>query len=103
MKLKELLGSGDRIILSTLPFLSVGLALNVWRPSVFGVGGPSRALKAVSVIMLAVGVAIWLWSVVLVLTKVPRKELITRGPYALVTHPTALAVKPRLQALMSLK
>ena len=36
----------------------------------------------------------WIWSVVLILTRVPRGELITSGPYALVKHPlyTAVAV-----------
>jgi Isoprenylcysteine carboxyl methyltransferase (ICMT) family. len=44
------------------------------------------------------GVTIWIWSVVLILTKVPRGELITSGPYALVKHPiytgVALLVLP---------
>jgi len=63
------------------------LVLNILAPSVFDVGGPSAVLKAVSIIMLIPGVTIWAWSVILVLTKVPKKELITNGPYALVKHP----------------
>jgi hypothetical protein len=84
VSLKTLVGSGDRIGLFTLPFLVVGLILNVAYPSVFDVGGPPTALRGVSVAVLAAGVAIWAWSVWLIVTRVPRGELITRGPYALV-------------------
>jgi len=87
MKIRELIGSGDKIILATLPFLAVGLALNIFFPAAFAVGGPSPVLRAIALIMLVFGVIVWLWSVVLVLTKVPRKKLITTGPYALVKHP----------------
>lgn len=87
MRLKALVGSGDKMMLLTSPFLAIGLVLNILAPSVFDVGGPSAVLKAVSIIMLIPGVTIWAWSVILVLTKVPKKELITNGPYALVKHP----------------
>ena len=87
MKLKELVGSGDKIALLALPFLIVGLVLNIMRPSWFQVGGPSTPLKVISIILLILGVAIWLWSVVLILTKAPQKQLITSGPYSLVRHP----------------
>lgn len=42
---------------------------------------------AASIILLIPGIAIWIWSVALILIKVPRNELITSGPYALVKHP----------------
>ena len=90
--LKVLIGSGDRIGLLTLPFLVVGIALNVAYPSVFQVGGPSAVLRVVSGVVLAVGVTAWAWSVVLILTKVPRGELITSGPYRVVKHPLYTAV-----------
>jgi protein-S-isoprenylcysteine O-methyltransferase Ste14 len=92
MKLKTLVGSGDRIMLLTLPFLIVGVILNILFPSAFSVGGLSTALKVISVIMLIPGVAIWIWSVVLILTEVPQGKLITTGPYALVKHPLYTAV-----------
>ncbi|HEY3373730.1 MAG TPA: isoprenylcysteine carboxylmethyltransferase family protein [Candidatus Aquicultor sp.] len=98
MKLKVLVGSGERIGLLTLPFLLVGLILNTMIPSLFNVGGPSIVLKAISIVILIPGVTIWIWSVVLILTKVPKKELITNGPYSLVRHPlytnAALLVLP---------
>jgi protein-S-isoprenylcysteine O-methyltransferase Ste14 len=98
MKLKVLVGSGDRIGLLTLPFLIVGLILNIVFPSAFHVGGPPTALKVISIILLVPGVTIWIWSVVLILTKVPKKELIISGPYSLVKHPlytgVALLVLP---------
>lgn len=92
MNLKKLVGSGDRIMLLTLPFLIIGLALNIWRPSLFSVGGPPPWLRALSIIILIPGVVIWLWSVILILVRVPRGELITDGPYALVKHPLYTSV-----------
>lgn len=85
--LKELIGSGDKIMLFTLPFLVAGLILNFLFPRFFSVGGPSEPLKVISVIILIFGIIIWLWSVVLILLKVPKHELITYGPYALNKHP----------------
>jgi protein-S-isoprenylcysteine O-methyltransferase Ste14 len=87
MNLKRLVGSGDRIGTLTLPFLIVGVILNIMFPSLFSVGGPSSALEWISILMLIPGVTIWIWSVVLILTKVPQGELITTGPYSLVKHP----------------
>ncbi len=87
MKLKELMGSARRIGLFTLPFLLVGLILNIAFPSLFTVGGPPIALRVISFVVLIPGVTIWIWSVALILTKVPRKELITGGPYSVVKHP----------------
>lgn len=98
MKLKELVGSGEKIGLLVLPFLIIGLILNILYPSFFKVGGPSTVLRVISIIMLIPGVIIWAWSVALILTKVPQKQLITSGPYALVKHPlytgVALLVLP---------
>jgi protein-S-isoprenylcysteine O-methyltransferase Ste14 len=87
MKLKVLVGSGRKIGPLTLPFLIIGLTLNIIIPSLFSVGGPSIVLKVISIIILIPGVIIWIWSVVLILTKIPRKELITNGPYSLIKHP----------------
>lgn len=87
MKLKILVGSGKKIGLLVLPFLITGLILNIIFPSLFSVGGPSIILMVISIIILIPGVAVWIWSVVLILTKIPQKELITNGPYSLVKHP----------------
>ena len=92
LNLKALVGSGDRIGLCTLPFLIVGLVLNVAYPAVFAVGGPPVVLRVAAVTVLIVGVAVWAWSVALIVTKVPRGELITSGPYAVVKHPIYTAV-----------
>ena len=105
MKLNVLVGSGSKIGRLVLPFLLVGLILNIIFPSVFRVGGPPDALKVISIILLVPGVIIWAWSVFLILTKIPRKELITSGPYALVKHPlytgVALLVLPWLGILLN--
>jgi protein-S-isoprenylcysteine O-methyltransferase Ste14 len=85
--LQELVGSGDKIGLFTLPFLIVGLILNIAFRALFGVGGPPTALAVTCIAVLVVGVTLWLWSVGLILAKVPRGELITNGPFALMKHP----------------
>lgn len=104
MNLKALVGSGDRIFLFTLPFLIIGLALNALYPSLFSLASPPAAFKVFGIGMLIVGVTIWIWSVVLILTKVPKHELITSGPFALVKHPlytgVALLVIPALGLLL---
>jgi protein-S-isoprenylcysteine O-methyltransferase Ste14 len=87
MKLKALVGAGDKLGRLALPFLVVGIVLNILYPSIFSVGGPPDWLRVSSIALLIPGVVIWLWSVGLILTRVPRGELITTGPYALVKHP----------------
>lgn len=105
MNLKVLVGSGDKIGLFVLPFLVIGLIFNITFPFVFTVGGPSEFLKLISIIILPFGVTIWLWSALLILIKVPRKELITTGPYAIVKHPlytgVALLVLPWIGFLLN--
>ena len=105
INLKALVGSGDKIMLLTLPFLAIGLILNILYPSSFSVGGPPTALKAISFIVLIPGITIWLWSVVLILIKVPQKKLINYGPYSLVKHPlytsVALLVLPWIGFLLN--
>lgn len=101
--LRVLVGSGDKIGLLTLPFLIVGVTLNALNPPFFSVGGPSAAVALISLVVLALGIANWLWSVILILTKVPRQELITSGPYSIVKHPlyagVALLVLPWIGVL----
>lgn len=87
MKLKVLVGNGRKIGLLALPFIVIGLTLNILFPSVFSVGGPPLALVIASIIILIPGVVIWISSVFLILTRVPKKQLITTGPYALMKHP----------------
>jgi protein-S-isoprenylcysteine O-methyltransferase Ste14 len=92
MKLRGLVGAGDRIGLFVLPFAVVGLILNVAFPDVFEVGGPPAWLWTVSAVALALGVVGWVWSVWLILTRVPRGELITAGPFAVMRHPLYVSV-----------
>lgn len=87
MKVRELVGSGDRIGLLLLPFLATGLALNLAFPAAFSVGGPFDVLRVISIVVLVPGVTIWIWSALLILAKVSNGELITGGPFALVKHP----------------
>ena len=104
-KLRILVGSGEKIGLLTLPFLIVGLILNILNPGLFSVGGPSAVLQVISIIVLVPGIINWLWSVVLILRRVPERKLITSGPYALVKHPlytgVALLVLPWIGFLLN--
>lgn len=98
IKLKILVGSGRKIGMLALPVLVIGLVLNILFPVIFSVGGPTFALAMASIVVLIPGIIIWLWSAVLILTKIPKRELITSGPYALMKHPlytgVALMVLP---------
>ena len=38
MKLKRLVGSGDKLGLLALPFIIIGVGLNIWKPGWFSVG-----------------------------------------------------------------
>jgi len=100
MKLGVLIGSGRKIGLLALPFLMVGTAINILKPAWFDIGGPPFPLLIVSLVIMIPGIITWAWSVLLILTRIPQKELITHGPYALVKHPlytgVALLVLPWL-------
>ena len=91
MKLKVLVGSGDRIMALTAPFIVIGVAANIIWPSVFSLGFGRGGLIA-GLVMLVVGVPVWLSGVALVLVNVPRKRLITTGPFAVLPHPMYTAV-----------
>ena len=91
-RLRNLVGSGDRIGLFVLPVILAGVYLNYVHPSWFDVGGPPTALRVVSIAVLVPGVAMWIWSATLILRDVPRGRLITSGPYAWVKHPLYTAV-----------
>lgn len=94
MNLTKLVGSGDKIGLVTLPFVVAAVFLSLANPRLLQVIDPPAWLRPLSIGVLAVGLAIWIWSVILILTNVPRGRLITGGPYAWVRHPlyTAFAV-----------
>lgn len=103
--LKLLVGSGDRIAIATLPFAIAGIFLDVAYPSYFSLGGPPTVLLALGTCVLVVGVLVWAWSAALILIHVPRRELITTGPYRLVKHPlysaVALLVLPAAGVLLN--
>jgi protein-S-isoprenylcysteine O-methyltransferase Ste14 len=87
MKLKVLVGNGRKIGLFTLPFLIVGIPLNIIFPEFFMVNDTTGLIFWISLVLLIVGIINWIWTVILILTKIPRKLLITTGPYAIVKHP----------------
>lgn len=87
MKISLLIGSGKKIGLFFSPFMFIGVSLNVFFPDYFTIGGPPGILSGISITILALGMTNWIWTIVLIMTKVPRKELIRTGPYALLKHP----------------
>jgi protein-S-isoprenylcysteine O-methyltransferase Ste14 len=103
MKLKALIGAGDKVMGLTLPFLLVLVAANIIWPAAFRLGFGAGGLIAAAA-LLAVGLPLWLGSVIQVLVLVPRKRLITSGPFALMLHPiyttVALLVIPGVGLLM---
>jgi protein-S-isoprenylcysteine O-methyltransferase Ste14 len=86
MKLKALVGAGDRVMGLTLPFLVVGVAANIIWPAAFRLGFGGGGLIA-AIALLVLGVPLWLTSAVQILVYVPKKKLITTGPFALMLHP----------------
>jgi protein-S-isoprenylcysteine O-methyltransferase Ste14 len=92
LDLRRLVGSGDRIALFTLPVAIVGSIVQLTNPAMLAVDGASQPLRAVSIFALTVGGLTWAWSVGLILSMVPRGELITTGPYVIVKHPLYTSV-----------
>jgi protein-S-isoprenylcysteine O-methyltransferase Ste14 len=91
MKLKVLVGAGDRVMGLTLPFIIVGVIANILWPSWFRLGLGTTGL-IVGIVLLAIGVPLWLTSVAQILIFVPRGKLITKGPFALMLHPLYTSV-----------
>ncbi len=91
MKLKVLVGSGDRIMSLTLPFLVVGVVANILWPGVFALGFGMGGVIA-GIVLLVIGVPVWLTGVGQVLVNVPKKRLITTGPFAVLLHPMYTSV-----------
>src|SRR5689334_7692565 len=102
--LKKLVGSGDRIALFTLPFVIGGFAIHIAAPTLLAVDASSGPIRALAIFVMTIGVLTWAWSVGLILSRVPRGELITTGPYAVVKHPlytsVGLLVLPALGVLV---
>jgi protein-S-isoprenylcysteine O-methyltransferase Ste14 len=102
MMLKVLVGAGRQVMGLTLPFIVVGVVLNILRPAWFTLGFGAGGVIA-GVVLLVLGVPVWISSVVLILVRVPQKKLITTGPFAVVLHPlytsVALLVIPGLGLL----
>jgi hypothetical protein len=74
MNIKALVGSGDKIGMLVLPFLVAGIILNILFSSFFSVGGPPLYLTIISIVLLIPGLIVWIWSVLLILTKVPKNN-----------------------------
>jgi protein-S-isoprenylcysteine O-methyltransferase Ste14 len=101
--LKLLTGSGGKIGPFVLPFIILGFILYFIFPSLFTIP-KSNLLKIFGLILLIWGIIVCIWSQILILIKVPKKQLIAKGPYALVKHPlytgVSLLVLPGLGFLL---
>ena len=71
---------GEKIGAFSLPFFMIGITINYFYPQIFRIDGSSGPLYWISIFFLLLGVINWAWSVILILIKVPRKELIMTGP-----------------------
>jgi protein-S-isoprenylcysteine O-methyltransferase Ste14 len=91
MKLKILVGAGDRVMGFTLPFIVVGVVANILWPPVFRLGLGVTGV-VIGIVLLAIGVPLWLTSVAQILVNVPKGRLITTGPFALMLHPLYTSV-----------
>jgi protein-S-isoprenylcysteine O-methyltransferase Ste14 len=89
--LRRLVGAGDRIMGLALPFIGVGVVANIAWPAVFHMGLGTGGLIA-GILFLLAGVPLWLISAVQLLVYVPRKALITSGPFRLMLHPVYTSV-----------
>jgi protein-S-isoprenylcysteine O-methyltransferase Ste14 len=92
VSLRTLIGSGDRIALFTVPVMLVALVLWAFDPERVAFDGSNPVVRAVTLVGLGVGLVGWAWSAVLILTRVPKGELITGGPFAVVKHPLYTSV-----------
>jgi len=86
VKLKDLVGAGDRVIAGMLPVAAAGIAANIIWPGAFRMGFGTGGLIA-GIVFLALGGPLWSWAVGQILIDVPRGRLITTGPFSLVLHP----------------
>jgi protein-S-isoprenylcysteine O-methyltransferase Ste14 len=91
MKLRVLVGAGDRVMGFTVPFIVAGVAADILWPSVFRMGLGATGL-VIGLVLLVIGVPFWLTSVAQVLVFVPKRRLITTGPFALMLHPLYTSV-----------
>ena len=92
MKLNALAGNARKIGLLTLPLMIAGISLNIIFPDFFIVNDSSGSLFWISLLLLIFGIINWIWTVSLILKKIPKKQLITTGPYAIVKHPLYVGV-----------
>ena len=91
MKLKDLIGAGDRIIGFSLPFVAAAvLAARLW-PGIFIAHAGLPGL-VVGIALLAVGIPLWLVAVAQIIANVPQGRLITGGSFAIMLHPIYTAV-----------
>jgi protein-S-isoprenylcysteine O-methyltransferase Ste14 len=91
LPMKALVGAGDRIMAVTLPAAVLGLAANMRWPALFHLGFGATG-TVVGIVLLAIGIPLWLSSVVELLVCVPKGKLITGGPFALMLHPVYTSV-----------
>ena len=91
MGIRTLVGAGDRIAALALPFAVAGAAANILWPQAFRLGF-GAAGRVAGIVGLAIGVPLWLASVVQIVVCVPKGRLITGWPFALMVHPLYTSV-----------
>ena len=103
--LKLLTGSGDKMAPIIWPFAILCFILYFIFPSFFSIP-KSNLLNIFGLILLILGLIVCIWSQILIFIKVPKRQLIMKGPYALVKHPlytgVSLLVLPGLGFLLDI-
>ena len=80
------MGSGNKMGPFVWSFAILGFILYFIFPSFFSIP-KLNILNILGLILLYLGIIICIWSQTLIFIKVPKRQLITSGPYVLVKHP----------------
>lgn len=86
-KIMGIEGEGPKIIALFVAYLVIAYLLDKNYPSSFIIANNTGIIKVVALILGAIGVVVWLWSVALLLVNFPKGKLIQSGPYAIFSHP----------------
>jgi protein-S-isoprenylcysteine O-methyltransferase Ste14 len=83
----NIIGQGGKIMLSTLPFVVVAIAIHTSAPQVASLPAALDFIRPVGYILMLPGIALWLTAVVQLVTEFPKGKLITTGAYGVCRNP----------------
>ena len=80
-------GVGPKIMVPAAISLIIAYFLDKNYHSRFIIANDDGLIRTFAIIIFVIGLAMWLWTVVLLLVNFPKDKLITTGPYAIFLHP----------------